>query len=97
MHTTPPLADHHRRTTHDHRRRPARRARGRVHPADPEVRRAQVRYLVKQHHGSTKEVAQLLGVSQRTVERYVRDQIKSRGPTSRTGWPPRSAAAGSRR
>ncbi|MFG2142217.1 telomere-protecting terminal protein Tpg [Streptomyces sp. NPDC048650] len=36
----------------------------------------QVRYLVKQHKGSTKAVAQLLGVSQRTVERYVKDQIR---------------------
>ncbi|MFI1154997.1 telomere-protecting terminal protein Tpg [Streptomyces sp. NPDC020817] len=37
---------------------------------------AQMRYLVKQHKGSTKAVAGLLGVSQRTVERYVKDQIK---------------------
>ncbi|GLV88014.1 hypothetical protein Slala03_77030 [Streptomyces lavendulae subsp. lavendulae] len=37
---------------------------------------AQMRYLVKQHKGSTKQVAALLGVSQRTVERYVKDQIK---------------------
>ncbi|MFD3336689.1 telomere-protecting terminal protein Tpg [Streptomyces sp. NPDC058700] len=42
----------------------------------PKSAGAQVRYLVKQHHGSTRQVAQLLGVSQRTVERYVRDQIK---------------------
>ncbi|MET9675980.1 XRE family transcriptional regulator [Streptomyces sp. NPDC006482] len=42
----------------------------------PKSAGARVRYLVKQHHGSTKVVAQLLGVSQRTVERYVRDQIK---------------------
>ncbi|MFD9053022.1 telomere-protecting terminal protein Tpg [Streptomyces zaomyceticus] len=42
----------------------------------PKSAGAQVRYLVKQHHDSTKAVAQLLGVSQRTVERYVRDQIK---------------------
>ncbi|MFI8963084.1 telomere-protecting terminal protein Tpg [Streptomyces sp. NPDC053493] len=42
----------------------------------PKSAGAQVRYLVRQHQGSTRAVAQLLGVSQRTVERYVRDQIK---------------------
>ncbi|MFF5924150.1 telomere-protecting terminal protein Tpg [Streptomyces flavochromogenes] len=42
----------------------------------PKSAGAQVRYLVKQHHGSTRDVASLLGVSQRTIERYVRDQIK---------------------
>ncbi|MFJ9808973.1 telomere-protecting terminal protein Tpg [Streptomyces sp. NPDC101158] len=42
----------------------------------PKSAGAQVRYLVKQHKGSTKAVAALLGVSQRTVERYVKDQIK---------------------
>ncbi|MET8754716.1 XRE family transcriptional regulator [Streptomyces sp. NPDC004667] len=36
----------------------------------------QMRYLVKQHKGSTKAVAALLNISQRTVERYVKDQIK---------------------
>ncbi|MDI5973521.1 XRE family transcriptional regulator [Streptomyces sp. SL13] len=36
---------------------------------------AQMRYLVKQLKG-TKNVAQMLRVSQRTVERYVKDQIK---------------------
>ncbi|MFE9660906.1 telomere-protecting terminal protein Tpg [Streptomyces sp. NPDC005955] len=36
----------------------------------------QMRYLVKQLKG-TKAVARLLGVSQRTVERYVKDQIKT--------------------
>uniref|UniRef100_A0AAU2VI45 XRE family transcriptional regulator n=1 Tax=Streptomyces sp. NBC_00008 TaxID=2903610 RepID=A0AAU2VI45_9ACTN len=36
---------------------------------------AQMRYLVKQYKG-TKAVAQMLRVSQRTVERYVKDQIK---------------------
>ncbi len=39
----------------------------------PKSAPAQMRYLVRQHKGSTKAVAQLLGVSQRTVERYVRD------------------------
>ncbi|MFC8495890.1 telomere-protecting terminal protein Tpg [Streptomyces sp. NPDC057235] len=46
----------------------------------PKSAGAQVRYLVKQHKGSTKAVAALLGVSQRTVERYVRDQIKRPRP-----------------
>ncbi|MFE2428982.1 telomere-protecting terminal protein Tpg [Streptomyces sp. NPDC059373] len=36
---------------------------------------AQMRFLVKQEKG-TKAVADLLGVSQRTVERYVKGQIK---------------------
>ncbi len=35
-----------------------------------------MRYLVKQHKGSTKAVAQLLGISQRTVERYIKAQIR---------------------
>lgn len=38
-----------------------------------------MRYLVKQLKG-TKAVAQLLRVSQRTVERYVKDQIKKPRP-----------------
>ncbi|MFF7705318.1 telomere-protecting terminal protein Tpg [Streptomyces lydicus] len=42
----------------------------------PKSAGAQMRYLVKQHKGSTKAVAQLLGISQRTVERYVKDQIR---------------------
>lgn len=42
----------------------------------PKSAGAQMRFLVKQHQGSTKAVAGLLGVSQRTVERYVKDQIK---------------------
>ncbi|MGW1374414.1 telomere-protecting terminal protein Tpg [Streptomyces sp. NPDC002446] len=37
---------------------------------------AQMRFLVKQHKGSTKAVAELLGISQRTVERYLKAQIK---------------------
>ncbi|MGW2922838.1 telomere-protecting terminal protein Tpg [Streptomyces angustmyceticus] len=41
----------------------------------PKSAGAQMRFLVKQHKG-TKAVAQLLGISQRTVERYVKDQIK---------------------
>ncbi|MCL7496029.1 XRE family transcriptional regulator [Streptomyces sp. MCA2] len=42
----------------------------------PKSAGAQMRYLVKQEKGSTKAVAQLLGVSQRTVERYVKAQIR---------------------
>ncbi|MEQ4611547.1 XRE family transcriptional regulator [Streptomyces cavourensis] len=41
----------------------------------PKSAGAQMRYLVKQL-GGTKAVAQMLRVSQRTVERYVKDQIK---------------------
>ncbi|WP_327686183.1 telomere-protecting terminal protein Tpg [Streptomyces sp. NBC_00467] len=41
----------------------------------PKSAGAQMRYLVKQYK-STKQVAQMLRISQRTVERYVRDQIK---------------------
>ncbi|WP_405504031.1 telomere-protecting terminal protein Tpg [Streptomyces purpurascens] len=39
----------------------------------------QMRYLVKQLKG-TKAVAQMLRISQRTVERYVKDQIKKPRP-----------------
>ncbi|MGV9915548.1 telomere-protecting terminal protein Tpg [Streptomyces tendae] len=41
----------------------------------PKSAGAQMRYLVKQFKG-TRAVAQQLGVSQRTVERYVKDQIR---------------------
>ncbi|GGT44958.1 telomere-protecting terminal protein Tpg [Streptomyces chromofuscus] len=41
----------------------------------PKSAGTQMRYLVKQLK-NTREVADLLGVSQRTVERYVKDQIK---------------------
>ncbi|MFZ4185537.1 telomere-protecting terminal protein Tpg [Streptomyces pseudogriseolus] len=41
--------------------------------------RARVRYLVKQLKG-TRAVAQMLRISQRTVERYVKDQIKKPRP-----------------
>ncbi|MGC5041101.1 telomere-protecting terminal protein Tpg [Streptomyces sp. DT73] len=41
----------------------------------PKAAGAQMRYLVKQYKG-TKAVAQMLRISQRTVERYVKDQIK---------------------
>ncbi|MGW8375646.1 helix-turn-helix transcriptional regulator [Streptomyces sp. ODS28] len=42
----------------------------------PKTAPAQMRYLVKQHKGSTGQVAALLGITQRTVERYVKGQIK---------------------
>src|SRR3954454_20935129 len=45
----------------------------------PKSAGAQMRYLVKQL-GGTKAVAQLLRISQRTVERYVKDQIKKPRP-----------------
>ncbi|MFF1420247.1 telomere-protecting terminal protein Tpg [Streptomyces sp. NPDC058280] len=45
----------------------------------PKSAGAQMRYLVKQLRG-TKAVAQMLRVSQRTVERYVKDQIKKPRP-----------------
>lgn len=45
----------------------------------PKSAGAQMRYLVKQLKG-TRAVAQLLGISQRTVERYVKDQIKKPRP-----------------
>ncbi|WP_406729530.1 XRE family transcriptional regulator [Streptomyces sp. GD-15H] len=41
----------------------------------PKSAGAQMRYLVRQLKG-TRAVADLLGVSQRTVERYVKDQIR---------------------
>ncbi|MFJ5220962.1 telomere-protecting terminal protein Tpg [Streptomyces sp. NPDC088354] len=41
----------------------------------PKSAQAQVRYLVKQLKG-TRAAAELLGVSQRTVERYVKGQLK---------------------
>lgn len=45
----------------------------------PKSAGAQMRYLVKQLKG-TKAVAQLLRISQRTVERYVKDQFKKPRP-----------------
>ncbi|MER6432321.1 XRE family transcriptional regulator [Streptomyces sp900105245] len=46
----------------------------------PKSAGARMRYLVKQYKGSTKQVALLLGITQRTVERYVKDQIKTPRP-----------------
>lgn len=37
---------------------------------------AQMRFLVKAEKGSTRAVAELLGISQRTVERYLKAQLK---------------------
>lgn len=45
----------------------------------PKSAGAKMRYLVKQLKG-TKAVAQMLRISQRTVERYVKDQIKKPRP-----------------
>ncbi|MFJ5919681.1 telomere-protecting terminal protein Tpg [Streptomyces ardesiacus] len=45
----------------------------------PKTAPAQMRYLVRQLKG-TRAVARLLRVSQRTVERYVKDQIKKPRP-----------------
>ena len=45
----------------------------------PKSAPAQMRYLVKQL-GGTRAVAQMLRISQRTVERYVKDQIKKPRP-----------------
>ncbi|MDQ0792268.1 helix-turn-helix domain-containing protein [Streptomyces sp. B1I3] len=45
----------------------------------PKSAGAQMRYLVKQLKG-TRAVAQVLGISQRTVERYVRNQIRQPRP-----------------
>lgn len=45
----------------------------------PKAAGAQMRYLVRQLKG-TRAVAQMLRISQRTVERYVKDQIKKPRP-----------------
>ncbi|ORT60893.1 DNA-binding protein [Streptomyces sp. CB03238] len=46
----------------------------------PKSAGAQVRFLVKSEKGSTRAVARRLGVSQRTVERYVKNQIRHPRP-----------------
>lgn len=51
----------------------------------PKTAGAQMRYLVKQMKGSTRKVAELLGISQRTVERYIKDQIKKPRPQLAAG------------
>ncbi len=49
------------------------------------TRPARMRYLVRQLKG-TKAVAQMLRILQRTVERYVKDQIKKPAPNSPPAW-----------
>ncbi|MET9801938.1 helix-turn-helix transcriptional regulator [Streptomyces sp. NPDC006368] len=46
----------------------------------PKSAGAQVRFLVKSEKGSTRAVARRLGVSQRTVERYVTGRIRTPRP-----------------
>lgn len=46
----------------------------------PKSAGAQMRYLVKKHGGRTMPVAELLGISRRTVERYVNNQINTPRP-----------------
>ncbi|GGW13907.1 hypothetical protein GCM10018980_14930 [Streptomyces capoamus] len=66
----------------------------------PKSAGAQMRYLVRQHQGSTRRVAELLGISRRTVERYVRNQIRKPRPELaerlerevRTRWQPQVRA-----
>lgn len=66
----------------------------------PKSAGAQMRYLVRRHQGSTQQVAALLGISQRTVERYVKGQIKRPRPQLatrlkgevRTRWQPQIRA-----
>ncbi|WOP13554.1 XRE family transcriptional regulator [Streptomyces cyaneofuscatus] len=66
----------------------------------PKSAGAQMRYLVRQHRGSTHQVAELLGISRRTVERYVKGRIKQPRPQLatrlegevRTRWQPQVRA-----
>ncbi|CAM2813726.1 telomere-protecting terminal protein Tpg [Streptomyces albus] len=66
----------------------------------PKSAGAQMRYLVKRHGGRTKPVAELLGISQRTVERYVKNKFKAPRPQLadrlerevRTRWQPQVRA-----
>ncbi|MEU0836223.1 XRE family transcriptional regulator [Streptomyces sp. NPDC005969] len=59
----------------------------------PKSAGAQIRFLVKHEKGSTRTVAQRLGISQRTVERYLTGQIKRPRPELaaevRKDWQPR--------
>ncbi|MYS88604.1 MULTISPECIES: telomere-protecting terminal protein Tpg [Streptomyces] len=65
----------------------------------PKSAGAQMRYLVRQLKG-TRPVAELLGITQRTVERYVKDQIRTPRPDLaqrmerevRTRWQPQIRA-----
>jgi hypothetical protein len=54
-----------------------------------------MRFLVKQHKG-TRAVAELLGISQRTVERYVKGPFRKPHADRAPGSPVRSACGGSR-
>lgn len=66
----------------------------------PKSAGAQMRYLVRRHRGSTQQVAELLSISRRTVERYVKGQIKHPRPQLatrleeevRTRWQPQLRA-----
>lgn len=61
----------------------------------PKSAGAQMRYLVKQLKG-TRAAAELLGISQRTVERYVKDQIRPGPARTLPGvWQMPSVPAGS--
>jgi transcriptional regulator with XRE-family HTH domain len=42
----------------------------------PKSAQAQINFLIKQEKGSTRRVAERLGISQRTVERYRTGQFK---------------------
>ncbi|MET9978986.1 telomere-protecting terminal protein Tpg [Streptomyces microflavus] len=66
----------------------------------PKSAGARMRYLVRHHQHSTQQVAELLGISRRTVERYVKNQIKHPRPQLatrleneiRTRWQPQVRA-----
>ncbi|MFF9087407.1 telomere-protecting terminal protein Tpg [Streptomyces sp. NPDC014991] len=66
----------------------------------PKSAGARMRYLVRAHQRSTRRVAELLGISQRTVERYVKNQIRNPRPELadrlehevRTRWQPQIRA-----
>ncbi len=63
----------------------------------PKSAGAQMRYLVRQHRGSAQQVAELLGISRRTVERYVKGRIKHPRPQLATRLEGRFGRGGSRR
>lgn len=71
----------------------------------PKTAQAQMRFLLKQHKGSTKAVAQRLGVSQRTVQRYLAGTRKHPAPALaaalqrevRKDWQPRVRARAAKR
>ncbi|MET8130307.1 XRE family transcriptional regulator, partial [Streptomyces sp. NPDC005065] len=59
----------------------------------PKSAGAQIRFLVKHEKGSTRIVAQRLGISQRTVERYLKGQIKTALHNVGCSWGPKCAGA----